>query len=106
MLQTWKKLITESDVCVFLPLCPSIDTSRAHIENTPQQPGHMDLSVSSRSDTFSVSKYSLQHLDSGLGGADGRGAVFRDEGVRDEGVDWGCWCGAGRRPNPQRWDPA
>lgn len=34
-----KKMITESDVCVFLPLCPSIDTSRAHIENTPQQTG-------------------------------------------------------------------
>lgn len=28
-----KKMITESDVCVFLPLCPGIDSSRAHIEN-------------------------------------------------------------------------
>lgn len=28
--QTWKKMITESDVCVLPPLCPSIDSSRAH----------------------------------------------------------------------------
>lgn len=84
VLQTWKKLITERDVCVFLLLCPSIDTSLTHTENTPPQTGHVDLFLPLRH--FSICKYSLQHLDLGLGGADGRGLCL---GTR------GWWAGGG-----------
>lgn len=79
VLQTWKKLITESDVCVFLPLCPSIDTSPAHRKYSAADWTHGSLCFS-RPDTF-LFLIALCSTWICLVGADGMGATFGDEVV-------------------------
>lgn len=60
-------MITESDVCVFLPLCPSKDTSRAHRKSSAAEGTHGSFcSSSGRLDFVSH----LTYLDLGLRGAD------------------------------------
>lgn len=64
-----KKMITESDVCVFLPLCPGLDSSPAHIENRAADRTHGALWFH-RCPT-SRPFLAPQEPDSGLGGAAG-----------------------------------